>query len=195
MPAPELSTEPAVPAAAAPPAVARLGAGELAAAAGELGELLADAVAGGSSVGFLAPPDAGEAAAWWRGLAAGVTDGSIVLWAARDAATGRLLGTVQLRLSTMPNGRHRAELAKLVVHSAARGRGLGRTLLAHAEHEAVGLGIGLLLLDTETGSPAERLYEAAGWTRLGTVPRYAADPAGVLRSTTFFHKSLSLPNG
>ncbi|WP_371500713.1 GNAT family N-acetyltransferase [Kitasatospora sp. NBC_00374] len=189
---PELPTAPAVPAV---PAITRLGAGELLAGAGELGELLTDAVAGGSSVGFLDPLDAGEAAAWWRGLASGVTDGSIALWAARDGATGRLLGTVQLRLSTMPNSRHRAELAKLIVHSAARGRGLGRELLGHAERQAVVLGVGLLLLDTETGSPAERLYDAAGWTRLGTVPRYAADPAGVLRPTTFFHKSLPLPAG
>ncbi|MEU9133714.1 GNAT family N-acetyltransferase [Kitasatospora sp. NPDC048540] len=170
------------------PAITRLEAGELLESAGELGELLADAVAGGSSVGFLAPLAAEEAAGWWRGLAAGVGDGSIALWAARDG--GRLLGTVQLRLAPSPNSRHRAELAKLIVHSGARGRGLGRELLAHAEREAAGLGVSLLLLDTQTGSPAERLYAAAGWTRLGSVPRFAADPAGTLRPTTFFHKSL-----
>ncbi|MEV4611034.1 GNAT family N-acetyltransferase [Kitasatospora sp. NPDC049258] len=171
------------------PVITRLGAAELLDSADRLGELLTDAVAHGSSVGFLHPLDPGAAADWWRGLAAGVADGSIALWAACDGE--RLLGTVQLRLNTMPNSRHRAELAKLIVHGEARGRGLGRELLRHAERQAPALGVGLLLLDTQSGSPAERLYDSAGWTRLGSVPDYAADPAGVLRPTTFFHKSLA----
>ncbi|MER8182248.1 GNAT family N-acetyltransferase [Kitasatospora sp. NPDC094015] len=194
MPAmPAASSAPDLPGAPGPGApgavIGRLGAAELAAAAGQLGGLLVDAVADGSSVGFLDPLDPDAAAGWWRSLAAGVDDGSIVLWAARDGE--RLLGTVQLRLNTMPNSRHRAELAKLIVHSDARGRGLGRELLRHAEQEAPALGVGLLLLDTQSGSPAERLYASAGWTRLGSVPDYAADPAGVLHPTTFFHKSLA----
>ncbi|MFD0569266.1 GNAT family N-acetyltransferase [Kitasatospora gansuensis] len=101
-----------------------------------------------------------------------------------------MLGTVQLRLTSYPNGRHRADLAKLLVHRDARGRGLGRRLLELAEQGAAEHGVTLLLLDTQTDSPAEQLYRAAGWTAFGTVPEHAADPAGVLRPTTFFHKAL-----
>jgi hypothetical protein len=43
---------------------------------------------------------------------------------------------------------------------------------------------------TETGSPAERLYATAGWTRVGAIPQYATDPAGVPQSTTIFYESL-----
>ncbi|TXS56315.1 GNAT family N-acetyltransferase [Streptomyces sp. t39] len=171
--------------------VRRLTAEALPEAAHGLGALLADAVDDGASVGFLAPLTADRAAAWWSGLAPALADGTVAAWTAHDA--GRVVGTVQLRSETSPNGTHRAEVAKLLVHRDARGRGTARMLLATAEHFARGAGRTLLLLDTRTGSAAERLYRSAGWTPVGTVPDYAADPSGVLRPTTFFHKVLSAP--
>jgi GNAT superfamily N-acetyltransferase len=163
---------------------------ELLDAAKELAAVLVDAVEGGASVGFLAPLGLDVAAAWWEGLAPAVDDGRLVVWAAR-AGDGRIAGTVQLKQADLPNGHHRAEIAKLLVHRAARGQGLGRELLALAERAAADAGKTLLLLDTESGSPAERLYRAAGWTPFGVVPDHAVDPAGVLRPTTYFYKSLS----
>lgn len=77
-----------------------------------------------------------------------------------------------------------------MVHRDVRGRGLGRRLLGAAEEAAAASGITLLHLDTETDSPAERLYGSAGWTRAGVIPDYAADPAGVLRPTTLYYKRL-----
>ena len=74
------------------------------------------------------------------------------------------------------NGRHRAEIAKLLVHRRARGRGLGRRLLAAAEEGAAAAGRPCRCC-TETGSPAERLYATAGWTRVGAIPQHATDPA------------------
>jgi ribosomal protein S18 acetylase RimI-like enzyme len=168
------------------PTVTRLSAAGLLAAGRDLADLVCDAVEGGSSIGFLAPLDPAEAAAWWEGLAPEVAEGRTAVWAARDG--DRILGTVQLRFGGMPNGRHRAEVAKLIVHRDARGRGLGRRLLETAEREAATAGISLLVLDTQTGSPAERLYRSAGWTEAGTIPDYAADTEGVLRPTTLFHK-------
>lgn len=152
-----------------------------------LAALLVDAVEGGASLGFLAPFTHAEAAAWWRTRARAVASGNLVVWAARDAAG--VTGTVSLAREAKPNGGHRAEVLKLMVHRRARGLGLGRALLTTAEHAAAAAGAALLLLDTETDSPAERLYRAAGWTPYGTVPGHAADPAGVLRPTTFFFKA------
>ncbi|MFI2370417.1 GNAT family N-acetyltransferase [Streptomyces sp. NPDC018833] len=169
-------------------ALSRLCAADLPAAAPGLGALLVDAVDDGASVGFPSSLTAGEAAAWWTHLAPALTEGRTAVWAAHDG--GRLVGTVQLRCETSPNGTHRAEIAKLLVHRDARGRGVARRLLATAEEFARSSGRTLLMLDTQTGSTAERLYRSAGWIPLGTVPDYAADPSGVLRSTTFFHKSL-----
>ncbi|KUH40609.1 acetyltransferase [Streptomyces kanasensis] len=158
-------------------------------AGGALAALLRDAVHDGASVGFLAPLDTAEAAAWWRSAAAEVESGARTVWAARGAG-GELLGVVSLVRPALPNQRHRGDVSKLLVHTSARGRGLGRRLLAAAEAGAADAGLTLLVLDTETGSPAEGLYRSAGWTRAGTVPGYAADPAGVPRGTTYYYKAL-----
>ncbi|MEV8021811.1 GNAT family N-acetyltransferase [Streptomyces sp. NPDC086554] len=168
--------------------LARLSADELLAAADELAALLADVVDGGSSLGFLAPLDRKDAADWWRGLAPAVAQGRLAVWAARDA--DRITGTVSLGFTDKPNGRHRAEIRKLMVHRSARGQGLARTLLATAERTAAEAGVTLLILDTETGSPAESLYRSGGWTAAGVIPDYAADPAGVLHPTTLFFKKV-----
>ncbi|MGW0130474.1 GNAT family N-acetyltransferase [Streptomyces sp. NPDC003299] len=166
----------------------RLDASHIRSSAGELAELLVDTVDGGASVGFLAPLDAAEAAAWWRERAAAVAAGRLLVWAAYD--DGRPAGTVSLALADKPNSRHRAEVVKLMVHRRARGQGLGRALLRTAEVAAAAAGITLLHLDTETGSPAEALYRSAGWARAGTIPDYAASPDGVLRPTTLYYKRI-----
>ncbi|WP_405896638.1 GNAT family N-acetyltransferase [Streptomyces sp. NBC_00727] len=167
---------------------------ELVTYADELAALLVETVGGGSSVGFLVPLDRGVAAEWWRARAASVEAGQLGVWIARDGE--RIAGTIGLVRTPLPNARHRAEVAKLMVRPSARGRGLGRELLAAVERAAAEEGVTLLVLDTESGGPAERLYRAAGWTECGSVPDYAADPAGVLKPTTFYYKAVGLvPEG
>ncbi|MGK5532204.1 N-acetyltransferase family protein [Streptomyces sp. URMC 129] len=169
--------------------VVRLGAEELPRLAG----LLVDAVAGGASVGFLKPFGPGEAARWWAGHGPAVASGRMAVWAAREAGgdgDGPLIGTVTLAFESKPTGRHRAEIAKLLVHSSARRRGIARALLAAAERAAADAGVTLLLLDTEKDSGAERLYRSEGWIKFGEVPDHAADPDGVLRPTSYYRKSL-----
>ncbi|MFD7495433.1 GNAT family N-acetyltransferase [Streptomyces sp. NPDC059832] len=161
---------------------------ELVTYADELAALLVETVNGGSSVGFLAPLDRDVAAAWWRERAGAVDAGLLQVWIARDAE--RVAGTIGLVRAQLPNARHRAEVAKLMVRPSARGRGLGRSLLDAAERSAAEAGVALLVLDTETGSPAERLYRSAGWTECGSIPDYAGDPAGVLKPTTLYYKAI-----
>ena len=168
--------------------VHRLDRVELHARVDALADLLVDTVDGGASIGFLAPFDRAEALAWWKERAAAVAAGQLAVWAARDGE--RVVGTVSLAFPDKPNSRHRAELVKLMVHRDARGQGLGRTLLTTAEEAAAAAGITLLHLDTETDSPAEHLYRAAGWTRIGAIPNYAAAPDGVLRPTSIYYKKL-----
>jgi GNAT superfamily N-acetyltransferase len=169
--------------------ITRLSAAEVDACAEDLAAVLVDAVAGGASVGFLAPLSLDDAVAWSRALVPDVADGSVLVWVART--DGKISGTVQLRLTAAPTGAHRAEVAKLTVLRSARGHGYGRRLLAAAEDGAASFGVTLLMLDTQTGSAAEGLYSSGGWTRVGTVPGYAADPAGELRPTTFFYKKVA----
>ncbi|MFF1308546.1 GNAT family N-acetyltransferase [Streptomyces sp. NPDC058307] len=170
--------------------VTRLEEPQLSQVVDELADLLVDTVDGGASIGFLAAMDRAAAVAWWKERAAAVAGGHLAVWAAYDGR--RVLGTVSLVFPDKPNSRHRAELVKLMVHRDARGQGLGRRLLGTAEEAARAAGITLLHLDTETDSPAERLYRSAGWTRAGVIPDYAADPAGVLRPTTLYYKRLGV---
>ncbi|MEV0318356.1 GNAT family N-acetyltransferase [Streptomyces sp. NPDC050658] len=169
--------------------VARLSATELHAAADELADLFADVVNGGASLGFLAPFDREAAADWWRSLAPAVAENRLAVWAARSPEG--ITGTISLGFTDKPNGRHRAEILKLMVHRSARGQGLARTLLATAERAATDADVTLLILDTETGSPAESLYRAEGWTEAGVIPDFAADPTGELHPTTLFFKKVA----
>ncbi|PZG06996.1 GNAT family N-acetyltransferase [Nonomuraea aridisoli] len=171
------------------PSIERVSAAEFGPCVKELADLLADAVEGGASVGFVTPFGHEDAAAWWRAQAPAVAAGDLLVWACRE--DGAMVGTVSLLLAGKPNSRHRAELVKLLVRRSARGRGLSRALLATAERAAAEAGIELLMLDTETGSTAEHVYLTGGWTRYGVVPAYAGAPDGTLLDCSFFYKRLS----
>lgn len=156
-----------------------------------LTELLIDVVAHGSSVGFLRPLEHIEAGDYWREVFARVAKG-LWLWVAEDAA-GRVVGTVQLDRAGKANGRHRAEVQKLIVHSAARGRGIARRLMEAIETAARSDGRTTLHLDTEAASPAEQVYQRLGWQRVGEIPRFAADTDGELHATALYYKLLDEP--
>lgn len=166
-----------------------LGLPQFEAALPELGELLYDAVDSGASVGFVKPFTRADAEAWWRTLAADVHAERVLVLLYR--VEGRAVGTAQLRLAQLPNARHRAEVAKVLVHRDARRRGYGRDLMRTIEVIARRWHRTLLVLDTIAGSDAERLYERLGWIKVASIPRYAAFPDGTLAPTTIFYKELA----
>jgi ribosomal protein S18 acetylase RimI-like enzyme len=151
-------------------------------------ELLRDAVAGGASVGFLDPLSDDEAAAYWDGVFAELEAGGRLLLAVRDGA--EVLGSVQLAIPAKPNARHRVAVEKLLVHSTVRRRGLGTTLMRAAEDAAARTGRYLLVLDTEAGDRAGRLYERLGYVRAGVIPGYALSPAGRPLGGAFYYRNL-----
>ena len=153
-----------------------------------LAELLVDAIDSGAGVSFLHPLEPERAHAFWRGIAADVEAGRRALLVAEDDAG--IVGTVQLVLAQPENQPHRADLSKMLVHRRAQRRGLGATLLAAAEQLARDCGKTLLVLDTNTGSDAERLYARMGWVRVGEIPDYSVQPHGGLRATTVFYKTV-----
>lgn len=155
-----------------------------------LAALLRDAVDGGASIGFLPPLGEAEAAAYWDGVAAALEEGSRVLLAARDAA-GTVAGAAQLELATRPNARHRAEVAKVMVHRAWRRQGIGRALMLALEAHARRLGRTTLVLDTRQGDPSEALYRGCGWQHAGTIPAYARSASGALDGTALYYKLLA----
>jgi GNAT superfamily N-acetyltransferase len=155
----------------------------------DLAAILSDAVAGGASVGFLLPFSSDDAAAWWRSLNGDVDRGSVIVIEAR--LDQRVVGTAQLRLAQLPNARHRAEVAKVLVHRSARRRGIATALMREIERLAVADGRTLLVLDTIADSEAEPLYTKLGWTRAAEIPRYAGMPDGELRPTVIFYRDLA----
>jgi GNAT superfamily N-acetyltransferase len=136
----------------------------------------------------MAPFSHEQARAEFEEMAAEVERGRRLLLAAFD--DGTLVGTVQVILAVPPNQPHRGEIAKLLVHRSARKRGIARQLMEQAESEARAEGKTLLVLDTVTGDPAERLYTRLGWTRVGVIPNYALYPDGRPCDTTVFWKAL-----
>ena len=168
--------------------VRRVGPNEAAACVEALADVLVDCVEGGASVSFMWPLPRERALAFWRGVAEGVARGERVLLIAEDAEG--IVGTVQLITGLPENQPHRADVAKMLVHRRARRRGIAQRLMAAVDDEARVEGRTVLVLDTVTGGDAERLYERAGWQRVGTVPNYALMPDGRFCGTTFFHKQL-----
>ena len=156
-----------------------------------LAALLHACVCAGASVSFVLPFSHEDAKAFWIDqVLPGVAVGTRCLLVARSS--GRILGTVQLDLVTPPNQPHRAEVRKLLVHPAARRRGVAKALMIALEVEARKARRTLLTLDTVTGGSAERLYQSLGYFPIGSIPRYSFNfDSSVLESTTVMFKDLS----
>jgi GNAT superfamily N-acetyltransferase len=155
----------------------------------DLVDLLIDTVDAGASVGFLPPLSASQAREYWSGVANALAGGGRRLLVYLEDE--RVLGTVQLDLAGMPNGSHRAEVMKLMVHPSARGRGIAAQLITAVEELARAEGRLLLVLDTRTGDTAEALYRKWGWIEAGRIPGYARSAAGTLDETVIFYKQLA----
>jgi GNAT superfamily N-acetyltransferase len=168
--------------------VERLGAPLSEADIDALAHVLLDAIGGNASIGFPAGTTLGQARAFWIGIEGDMAAGRAIVVGIR--VDGSLAGTGQLRFSSYPNSRHRAEVAKLLVNSAVRRRGLATRLMAALEAEARDAGRTLLVLDTEADSEAERMYVKLGWAKAGVIPDFAYRPDGQLRPSVFFYKAL-----
>jgi ribosomal protein S18 acetylase RimI-like enzyme len=153
----------------------------------ELAEILADAVAGGASVNFMAPFTAADALGYWRGQLPAIAAGDSLLFAAIDG--DRAVGTVRLDFCRIPNQPHRADVAKMLVHRHARRRGHARALMEALEDAARAAGRTLLTLDTASAE-AEALYESLGYIKAGVIPDYAKLPGGAFCDTTLYYKRL-----
>lgn len=168
--------------------VQRADAAEIRRHAPELAQILRDAVEEGAGLGFVPPLAPTEARAYFERVADEVEKGSrILLLATLD---GRVAGSVQLDLCLRPNGRHRAELQKVMVHPAFRRQGVGRALMLATEETARSEGRTTLFLDTFAHQSARALYESCGWTHAGDIPEYALTEKGDLGATSLYYRLL-----
>lgn len=154
----------------------------------QLAELLLDSVESGASVGFLSPLSADTATRFWLETFREMREGKRVLLVAEESEN--IVGAVQLALAARENGLHRAEVQKLLVHTGFRRRGIAGSLMSVVEDAAREMNRSLLVLDTEQGSAAERLYAKCGYTKAGVIPQYARSADGSLHGTAFYYRLL-----
>lgn len=84
-----------------------------------------------------------------------------------------------------------AEVKRMYVREAARGRGVAQALLARIE--AATRQAGLLMLRLETGDnqvAAMRVYQRAGFQRISAFGDYAGMPPAAIKTSVFFEKRL-----
>jgi GNAT superfamily N-acetyltransferase len=154
----------------------------------ELADILLDCVAGGASVSFMADMTQADAAAFWARVIEDVASRRRILIVAERE--GKLIGTVQVVASGIPNQPHRSDLAKMLVRRDARGLGIGAAMLAEAEAQSMAAGWWLMVLDTVVDSAGDRLYARGGWNPVGIIPDFALYPDGRLCGTRYYYKIL-----
>jgi acetyltransferase len=153
--------------------------------------LLQACVQSGASIGFLAPLAASAAGDYWTSLTPQVQAGTRVLIVARDGDAGAVVGSGQLAFETKPNGRHRAEVNKVMVLPSHRRRGIAARIMGALEAIARARGTRLLFLDTSEGAGgAQAFYETLGYTYAGGIPDYALDPDGRPAKNAIYYKLL-----
>lgn len=150
----------------------------------EMSNMLVQIVDAGASIGFLPPMDHAEANTYWGQ----VLQPGTLLYVAK--IKNIIAGTIQLHLCTKPNGDHRAEVAKLMVHLNYRRHGIARQLMEHIEHKATEENRILLVLDTRDGDPSNLLYQSLGYIQAGQIPNYTKSGDGGLDATNLYYKHL-----
>ena len=154
----------------------------------QLGALLLDSIEQGASVGWVNPASPDNIEAYWQTIASDLSRGGRSVLVVRKQ--GDIIASLQLEYAGKPNSVHRAEVQKVLVHSSQRRRGLGRLLMQRAEDIARSRGRSLLVLDTESASAGQRLYESMGYVVAGEIPNFVIGTNGGWTPTTYMYKQL-----
>ena len=141
-----------------------------------LTDLFIETVNGGVPMGFIPPLTRDQSRNYWLSVRREMENGNRLLVAV--FLEDELVGSGQLELSMRPNSPHRAELQKLFVTMAVRGRGAGKSLMVGLHDTARQHNRSLILLNTRKGLPAEEFYKALGYREVGVIPGWSLGPAG-----------------
>lgn len=158
----------------------------------ELKALMSDCIHGGASIGFLLESSDEELAAYWKKVIDEASQAkNRVIFIAREERGGPIVGSAQLACETRANGRHRAEVQKLMVLRHNRGKGVASLLMRELENNARARGVKLLFLDTSEGAGgAKYFYELQGYIYAGGIPGFALDPDGKSAQNAIYFKEL-----
>ncbi len=152
----------------------------------DLAAILIGVINDGASVGWVDPPSIEEARTYWTGT----IGGNNVLLCGFDGES--IIATGQIELAGKANGRHRAEISKVLVLPSRQGEGLGRVMMTALEEIARREQRTLLHLDTNVDDTTNAFYQRLGWIAAGSIPDWALLGAdGQLHGTTFYYKQLA----
>jgi acetyltransferase len=155
----------------------------------QLFALLKDSVDTGASIGFILPLSQEEGMAYWNKRIAVLEAGESIMLIVEMG--GQIVGTGQLAIESRANGRHRAEVQKVLTHSEFRRRGIGKAIMLGLEKAAIERNLRLLFLDTRRGDPSELLYQNIGYEKAGIIPEYVINENGSFEDTVIYYKLLS----
>lgn len=155
----------------------------------DLTDTLCRVVEAGASIGFFAPLRAEEAQRYWRKAYQEYQAAERIILVAKDEH-GRVIGSGQYAGAKSANGKHRAEVQKILVHPDNQRQGVGTKLMQALEQHALAHGRELLVLDTKQGDLGELLYVRAGYKAVGSIPGYTRTPHGKPQATVIYYKHL-----
>ena len=155
-------------------------------------DLLKDCVEAGASIGFLSPLSRDDAFTYWLKVLGDVPHGNRVIFIAREEPAGPIVGSAQIAFESRVNGRHRAEVQKVMVLTTHRRRGLAGKLMNEVESTARMRAVTLLFLDTSDGpGGARHFYDSLAYNYVGGIPGYALDPDGSAWPNAIYYKRLA----
>ncbi len=167
--------------------IRRLAAAEVAERRAEFVALLREAVESGGCLGFLLPVDEDKLERYWNGVAREMEAGERELLAAIEH--GHVVGTMQIAYEKAESVRHRADLQKLMVHTAEQRRGIARALMVDALERMPALGLLMYTITTLHEGPAEALVRSLLFNRYGVMPHYGLTPDGRLHDASLHYIS------
>ena len=102
-------------------------------------------------------------------LARVIATGEVVLFGIREGENDRLLATARIAREPLAKRAHVAQIMGVFVDPAARGRGLGESIVAACiQHARAWPGVTQVRLSVSSGSPAaQRLYQRLGFVAWG----------------------------
>jgi ribosomal protein S18 acetylase RimI-like enzyme len=127
----------------------------------------------GGAVGWTGVPSGAEIAAWLDEILAGAAAGDVRL--AVVVAAGRIEALGRWEWYRKPTVAVNADVQQVMVHPAARGGGLARTLVDALVADARAHGVEVLTLDVRGNNHAAMaLYESCGFDVRGRLPDFVA---------------------
>ena len=123
----------------------------------------------GGSVGFLPGASRDRVDAALRAHEESMASGSTVSVLLRSAADGRVLGLSFLVRGSNPLLDHTRTVYRVMADPSARGRNLGRLLMAATHRVAREAGVEVLVLSVRSGTGLSRFYESCGYAESGRV--------------------------